>query len=435
MTSVSIDDDIRHIAALDVVPTILEVVCRVTGLGFSAIARVTEDRWVACAVRDEIAFGLQSSDELQVATTICSEVRDSGQMVVIDSVVDDQQFGTHPTPRLYGFQSYISIPIRLPDGRFFGTLCALDRKRANLKTPAVTGMFTLFADLIALHLDARERLERSQAALLDERVRLELQEQFMAVLGHDLRNPLSAIQTGARLLRGGPPPEKVASLAAVIDRSAARMANLIRDVLDFARSRLGGGLSVTTANGDLESMIDQVVSEIRTAHPARAIASETALTCAIACDHERIGQLLSNLLANALTHGDPRGPVRVRARSDDNGLELSVTNAGEPIPPEVAARLFQPYFRASGRQDQGGLGLGLYIASEIARAHGGTLSVDSARGETRFVFSLPANRSQQQPLPQRREHGLQHDVGRQPAARPEQQRPRAVPIDAELPHA
>ena len=141
----------------------------------------------------------------------------------------------------------------------------------------------------------------------------------MAVLGHDLRNPLSAIQTGAKLLRSGPPPEKVASLAAVIDRSAARMANLIRDVLDFARGRLGGGLSVTTASGDLEAMIDQVVSEIRTAHPERTIALEMALTRAIACDHERIGQLLSNLLANALTHGDPSGPVWIA----DSGLRRS----------------------------------------------------------------------------------------------------------------
>ena len=91
-------------------------------MGFAAVARVTEDRWVACAVRDEIAFGLQPGGELEVETTICDEIRDSGRLVVIDNVAEDKAFCGHPTPRMYGFQSYISMPIVRPDGRFFGTL-------------------------------------------------------------------------------------------------------------------------------------------------------------------------------------------------------------------------------------------------------------------------------------------------------------------------
>jgi len=116
----SFADDLAVVARIDAVPTILEVVCRVTGMGFSAIARVTEDRWIACAVRDEINFGLAPGGELQIGTTICNEIRQSGQLVVIDHVAEDEVFRDHPTPCMYGFQSYISVPIRRPGGQFFG---------------------------------------------------------------------------------------------------------------------------------------------------------------------------------------------------------------------------------------------------------------------------------------------------------------------------
>src|ERR1700685_2008976 len=114
----SFADDLAAIGKIDAIPLILEVACHSTGLRFATVARVTPDRWIACAVRDEIAFGLQAGGELPVNTTICDEVRASGQIVVIESVAEDKLFCGHPTPKLYGFQSYISVPINLPDGEF-----------------------------------------------------------------------------------------------------------------------------------------------------------------------------------------------------------------------------------------------------------------------------------------------------------------------------
>jgi signal transduction histidine kinase len=386
----SFADDLDAIAKINAIPQILEVVCRTTGMGFAAVARVTEDRWLACAVRDEIAFGLQPGGELQVETTICDEVRDSGQLVVIDHAAEDEAFCNHPTPKMYGFQSYISVPIYGPGGRFFGTLCAIDPRPARLKTPETIGMFRLFADLIAFHLDAQERLKLSETALLNERQTAQLREQFIAVMGHDLRNPLNAIRGGAELLLTMPLNEKAMRVAALIQRSAARMAGLVENVMDFARGRLGGGLSLMrVVDANLETMLEQVIAEVRTVWPDRAIRSELALSRPVACDGARIAQLFSNLLANALTHGDPDGPVWVRARSDDGGFELTVANLGDPIPPETADRLFQPFSRASAEPGQQGLGLGLYIASEIARAHEGTLEVASSPEETRFTFRMP----------------------------------------------
>ena len=382
--------DIDAVARIDVVPTILEVVCRATGMGFAAVARVTEDRWIALAVRDEIQFGLVPGGELKVETTICNEIRASGQAIVIDHVASDQDFCGHPTPAMYGFQSYISMPILRKNGTFFGTLCAIDPRPAKLKTPQTVGMFRLFADLIGFHLEAQERLVRSEAALLGERETAEVREQFIAVLGHDLRNPLASIDAGARLLGKGKLDDKAQTIVTLIEQSIRRMAGLIDNVLDLARGRLGGGLTLDrNADEPLAPALEQVVAELRSGHPDRQIDVHFDLVEPIVCDRQRIAQLLSNLLANALTHGAQGSPITVRASKRDATLELSVANKGAPIPPAVAERLFEPFYRSSAGSDKQGLGLGLYIASEIARAHGGTLSVNSTPEETRFVLRVP----------------------------------------------
>ncbi|HEY0442471.1 MAG TPA: GAF domain-containing protein, partial [Xanthobacteraceae bacterium] len=174
-------DDVAAIARIDAVAKILEVVCRTTGMGFAAVARVTEARWIACAVRDEIAFGLAPGGELKVETTICNEIRAGGEPVVIDHVAADTAYCGHPTPAMYGFQSYISMPIRRADGAFFGTLCAIDPRPMRLTAPETVGMFRLFADLIGFHLAAQDQVASSEAALLDARQAAELREQFIAV--------------------------------------------------------------------------------------------------------------------------------------------------------------------------------------------------------------------------------------------------------------
>jgi signal transduction histidine kinase len=383
--------EVAAVARIDAGPTILEVVCRTTGMGFAAVARVTEERWIACAVRDDIAFGLEPGGELKVETTLCHEIRESGQPVVIGNVAEDGIYCGHPTPALYGFQSYISVPIRRPDGSFFGTLCALDPRPAKLDAPERLGMFRLFADLIGFHLDAQERIATSEAALLDARQAAELREQFIAVLGHDLRNPLASIDAGVTLLGRSALDEKAKRTLTLIQNSVWRMAGLIDNVLDLARGRLGGGLPVQrNADAPLAPTLAQVVAELRAVWPERVIEARFDLTEAVACDCPRIGQLLSNLLGNALTHGAADRPVRVAASAAGGRFELSVANEGEPIPPETLARLFQPFYRGTGRAAQQGLGLGLYIASEIARAHGGTLDVASDAAETRFTFAMPA---------------------------------------------
>lgn len=395
--------DIDAVQRIDAVPRILEIVCRTTGMGFAAVARVTDARWVCCAVRDEINFGLPPGGELTVETTICHEIRQHGHEVVINQVSEDPIFANHHTPAQYGFQSYISVPIILANGLFFGTLCAIDPRPARLNTPETIGAFKLYAELIGIHLDTIERLAHSEATLTGERETAELREQFIAVLGHDLRNPLASIAAGINLLARALPadtasanalPAKSSSslepsgIIGAMRGSVVRMAGLIDNVLDFARGRLGHGISLQCEAQLVEPILAQVVTELRFRDPDRIIETSFALDRPVTCDAGRIAQLFSNLLSNAITHGAPDQSVQVRASDDGGVFELAVTNSGPPISPSSMNRLFQPFQRGDAAGTSHGLGLGLYIASEIARAHGGSLTATSTAAETCFVYRM-----------------------------------------------
>lgn len=382
------DDDIAAVRSIKAIPTILDIVCRTTGMRFAAVARVTESRWIACAVRDDIAFGLEPGNALKADTTICHEVRQGGEAVVIDHVAQDPVFRGHPSPVMYGFQSYISMPIRLPNGSFFGTLCAIDPDPHPLRDPDTSAMFEMFAEVIGSHLGTVERANATAAKLHSEQETSALREQFIAVLGHDLRNPLMAISAGTKMLLSR--PEQVATIATMMQQSVSRMAGLIDNVLDFARGRLGGGLGLKIdGSATLEPVLRQVIEELRTTRLDQAVEVTLTLKHPVACDHGRVAQMFSNLLGNAITHGAAETPIRVIATTAGGFFELSVANGGEPIPSAALETLFQPFFRGAVRPSQEGLGLGLYIASEIARAHGGTLDVTSTPAETRFTFRMP----------------------------------------------
>jgi K+-sensing histidine kinase KdpD len=349
--------DVDMIAGIAAVPSILQVICQTTGMGFAAIARVTEGRWIACSVLDTIDFGLKPGGELKVETTICHEIRQSKEGVIIDHVAEDADYRGHPTPAMYGFQSYISLPIIRQDGSMFGTLCAIDPHPHKLKTPQIIGMFKLFAELIAFHIDSVDRLASSEASLTDERKTAELREQFIAVLGHDLRNPLASISAALRIMQKTPLDDRARELTALAQNSVLRMANLITNMLDFARARLGGGFVIERSpHGELRQMLGQVIDELATSNLEREIDVTLNFDDPIDCDPARIGQMFQNLLANALTHGAGDKPIRVTATTRDGAFLLAVANAGEPIPAATVKYLFQPFTRGDLHSPKPGLG-------------------------------------------------------------------------------
>jgi signal transduction histidine kinase len=375
--------DVAAIQNIDAVPRLLDVVCRVTGMGFAAVARVTEDRWVCCSARDQIDFGLSPGGELEIKTTICNEIRGHGEAVTIDHVAHDAAWSSHPTPAKYGFQSYISVPIRLHDGAFWGTLSAIDPQPRRVNSPEIVETFRLFAELIATHLDAVQRSEI-------ERRKIERREHIIAVLGHDLRNPLASIDAGTRYLQRKGFDERTPEVLSLMQRAVLRMSTLVDNVMELARGRLAGGIRLDRKSGQpLTPVLEQVIAELLAVWPDRNIETHFAFAEPVDCDRHRVGRLLSNLLGNAIAYGDPERPIQIDGRTGGKLLELSVANAGKPIPSNMIDKLFDPFTRGDVTSNRQGLGLGLYIASEIAKAHGGTLSVTSSVEETRFTFTMP----------------------------------------------
>ena len=219
-----------------------------------------------------------------------------------------------------------------------------------------------------------------------ERQSLQLREAFMAILGHDLRNPLTGIGAGLTQLLKTPLNDRAITLAHMMQVSAARMQALVNDLMDLAKARLGDGISLQVEASTLVNEVLQgVVDELQTGSPDRNIACELNVPHTLNSDPPRLAQLLSN----ALTYGFREEPIRVEARQVDGQFLLSVANAGKPIPEEDRERLFQPFYRGSVRNSAQGLGLGLYIACQIALGHGGDLRVESDEFETKFTFRMP----------------------------------------------
>ena len=377
------------VSAIAIVPSILEVICQATGMGYAAVARVTEDRWIACSVRDEIDFGLEPGGELQIETTICNEIRAHRHPVLIEDVDGDPQYRDHHTPRIYSLKSYISVPIILSDDSFFGTLCAISPKPAQVGKPEIVGMFKLFAQMIADHIEASQSLVESKTALLTEQGASALREQFIAVLGHDLRNPLAGINGGMRMLERENLSDRGKEVIGLVNATVSRMAGLIDNVMDFARGRLGGGITLDRSPHRIDSTVEQVTNELRATYPDRDIIVDLRLETEVHADHSRLGQLFSNLLGNALMHGDPVAPIRAVLDREGDHLTFETMNFGEPIPAHAMENLFSPFERGKSRSSLQGLGLGLYISSQIAKAHEGSLTAKSEGRETTFTFRMP----------------------------------------------
>lgn len=382
-------EDIASIGRIAAVPRILETVAHITGLRFTAVARVTESTWTACATYDDLGFGLAAGGQLALESTICNDIRQSRTPVIFGHASQHPLYSRHHTPRIYGLESYVSVPIYRPDGSFFGTLCAIDSAPAKFDETHILRTMELFAELIGNYLANEERLNQSALDLSDAHDTAELRDQFIAVLGHDIRSPLQAIRLGTELLDMEVTSARGRRLLGHMSKSLARIDNLVHDVLDFARGRLGGGIPVALhADESLAEELMQVVHEVRASSGRNDIEVDMAIETAVVCDRKRMAQLLANLLGNAAEHGTRQVPVRLSVRGDADSFELVVRNGGV-IPADRLDKLFNPFTRAIGDEPRPGLGLGLYIASEIAKAHGGVLSVRSNAAEgTVFTYRM-----------------------------------------------
>jgi signal transduction histidine kinase len=218
---------------------------------------------------------------------------------------------------------------------------------------------------------------------------------ILGVLAHDLRNPLNALSIGLQyILRSEATDATSMKVAARALQSVGRMDGLIRDLLDFTLVRLGPGLPVTREPANMAQICARTIEEVEASHPGRRLRCKTAGLAHGEWDPKRVSQMLINLLTNALHHGDPSGEVSLTLKGTQTEVRLDVHNEGPPIPEAQRATLFQPLaataLKRSGASQSSGLGLGLYIANQIATAHGGSIEVKSTDAEgTTFTVRMP----------------------------------------------
>jgi len=217
---------------------------------------------------------------------------------------------------------------------------------------------------------------------------------LLGMLGHDLRSPLQTIQMTAAYLAALNAGEEVTEAAARLIRSGASMNSLLDDLCDFNRTQLGLGINIALADVDLANVVGNTVDQLRAAHPDRRIDLEVLGNVQGVWDGTRLQQLISNLVLNAIRYGAPDNPVRVVVTGSDADVRLEVMNSGPAIDQLTLGRIFEPLSRGPDQEDKnaGGLGLGLYIASEIARAHQGSIDARSDQTETAFEVRLPRRR-------------------------------------------
>lgn len=374
----------------------------------------------------DIASVLESPRDLSVRVRRALEllaklVPYDGCAVLVRGADDHSVIAVPDAPDNMGLQHYLTASLSFLDGKgarpeplkdnarlalpivgleqIIGVL-AVEQRRADAYEPRHLRVLSAVASQLGSYLTLARLCEETaqQASLLRERSDQlrdagRFREEFIGIVGHDLRDPLSAINMAAHLLHEqGNSKVRRAALSARILRSSARMTGMIDELLDLTRGRLGEGLTVSKAPADLADIARQVIDELSGTRPDARVDLATSGETTGVWDADRVARMLSNLISNALRYRAPDTAVRVAVSGGAQETCVDVHNQGEPIPREDIATIFEPFRRAASARAKSsdGLGLGLYIAKSIAHAHGGSVTVRSSRQEgTTFSVFLP----------------------------------------------
>jgi signal transduction histidine kinase len=398
-TDASLAHDVEKIKQISIVPTMLEVICRSTGMGFAAIARVTNEKWIACSVKDEILFRLESGGELVLETTICNEIRDNRQAVVIDHVAESELFKNHHTPLMYGFQSYISIPIILKNGDFFGTLCAIDPNPAELNNVKTIGMFNMFADLISFHLEALDLVERSNATVqsLNRQLTDSLDEnrQYRHISNHNLQEPLRKIRVFSSSLIEATEHNniaKVKELAQKVNSSAQKFSMMIQDLSDFSQLNSNNDSFEIV---DLNEITADVCLQLSSAIESSGATIEVETLPNVFASRLQIEQLFYHLINNTLRFSkkDQKPVIRIFSNAfftDNTFAEIHIEDNGMGIEKSQLEKIFDLFTKLPQVHGAHSKGMGLAFCRKIARNHGGDITAYSEAGQgSRFCVTLP----------------------------------------------
>jgi light-regulated signal transduction histidine kinase (bacteriophytochrome) len=425
--------DIINIQNIPIVKNLLNVICQTTGMGFAAIARVTQDRWITCSVQDNVSFGLKPGDELEIKTTICYEICQNPKPVIIDNVSTDPDYHDHHTPAMYKLQSYISVPIILQDGTFFGTLCAIDSKPNSLKEFKVREMFTLFAELISFHLTANEQavenklilqqkanlLEKTEAEkqkinklkqnaekkLIEKNISLEKMnselEAFNYISSHDLQEPLRKIQLFTSTIENeelNNLSEKGKNAFYKIKNSAFRMQNLINDLLIYSKTKFD---ERKFAVKDLNTIAKDVIEDLSDEFENKNVVFDIKDLGKLSVIEFQFRQLLYNLINNSIKFASPERNLVITIKAEiTNGLldklspltkyyKLTISDNGIGFDPMYTDKIFG-LFQALHTKPLKSTGIGLTIVKRIVENHNGFIKAEGAINEgAKFEIFIP----------------------------------------------
>ena len=400
--------DIERIKQIPVVSSMLEVICQSTGMGFAAIARVTKDRWIAGRVRDEISFGLKEGGELPIESTICNEIQGSHEAVIIDNVDEDVLFCNHKTPAIYGFKSYISVPIFLKNGEFFGTLCAIDPKPAALKESKVYDMFALFAELISFHLQSIQIVEQSRQVVSNLNTQLSdsvnMNRQYSFISNHNLQEPLRKMRVFGGMLVDAAEKcdmENVRKYAEKVDICAQKFSAVVNELSEFSELYT----DTTFDPVHLNEVVAQVAAELLADLEAANANVEIMPLPVVIANKSQMEQLFRNLISNSIRNGKPDSMHSIRFSSDAPLLakkgnddfedqkqfaRIQMEDNGSGFSKFHLEKIFDIFSQFPGYQEGQTNGSSLAFCRKIVSNHGGTITAESEHDQgTIFSIILP----------------------------------------------
>ncbi|HJE70013.1 GAF domain-containing protein [Pseudomonas oryzihabitans] len=376
-------ESVELLTSLDSVAALLRVVCDISGLGVATVAEVTEQRWIACAVEDRIAFGLQPGAELDLESTLCNHVRSSHDAVIISDVTQNPTYCDHPAPGLYGWKSYLSVPVFRPNGTFFGTLCAFDPQPApRLEQRPVIDTLDGFARLLGELLAREEQRREASPGARGDLDLTPLREQLLVLLEEDLQRPLQALAKEA---------SADAAQAQRLQAEAQRLAERSAAAADFVRVRLGHGLplKLTLVEG-VNERLTNLLATLQARFPDQTLGSELPeLPAAVRLDLPRLLQAMGALLEWVASRNPAGGTLLLRGELDERCYRLAVESRTAVVDPGSLSQVFQPALTEATPEQPARLELSLYLAQEVARGHGGSLVARQENGRLRFILTLP----------------------------------------------
>lgn len=386
--------DLEVVRRISFVPSMLEIICQITGMGFAAVARVTEDRWLACSVRNEVQFGLKEGEELKLETTLCNEIRNHRQPIIIDHVDECSQYKNHHTTKMYKLQSYISFPIILPNGTFFGTLCAIHSKPAPINNKKIIDTFSMFTELLAYHIQSQELLDRSylaNAKLVHQNTVLisvnnDL-DNIVHTASHDLKSPLTNISGLVDIMDEliVEEPLKLEQIQLIIKLMRSSLKSFNQTITDLT-TIIEADHSLKTAELEDINFLELVENVKLDLHSS--IADSGANIQVIGLENSQfhfskrnLKSILYNLVSNAIKYRSPdRLPkIVIKLEQVEGKISFSVVDNGLGIPDNQQNQIFKLFKRLHGHVE--GSGLGLYIVKKMVDAVGGQIQVKSKINE------------------------------------------------------